>query len=121
MRTLDPGHVYDLDALDGGEPQRLTFVKREGDGYPGNVGAHGGVIIQEVLRALIARCLYVNQQIPCEETSSALMCLRLALRDLEKRAARRHMRVLSVPAIGIEDQPVHDACGHIGCTGRCGR
>lgn len=52
MRVVDPGHVYDLVSLDGGQVHRLTFVKRLGERYPGNVGfPHAGTNMQEVLRA----------------------------------------------------------------------
>jgi len=38
MQELDRGHKYALRHLDGNEVETLTFVKREGDGYPGNIG-----------------------------------------------------------------------------------
>jgi G3E family GTPase len=48
MRVIEPGHVYELDTLDGaGEKQRLVFVNRE----PGT--EHAGTQTQEVLRATI--------------------------------------------------------------------
>jgi hypothetical protein len=53
VRTLDPGHRYALANLDGDGEDMLTFVKREGMLYPGNVGSHAGTTMQEVLRALI--------------------------------------------------------------------
>ena len=48
MKVLDPGHVYELAQLDRESYDRypvahLTFVKRVGEGYPGNEGeAHAG-------------------------------------------------------------------------------
>lgn len=123
MKVLDPGHCYQLDALDGGAPQTLQFVKRSGPGYPGNVGSYPGVILQEVLRVLIDRAHYVNGQIPCEETTLAIRHLRIAFQLLEQRAAARHGR--SETAIWFsaepEREPVHAACGHVGCTGGCAR
>lgn len=126
MKVINSGHVYELTALDGGAPQTLTFVKREGAEYPGNVGHHGGVIVQEVLRALIDRLEYANKQIPCAETTGAISALRESFYLLEKRAARRHGRLDRFPRrmgfVGeIETAPVHDGCGHIGCRGDCGR
>lgn len=61
MKVIDPGHVYELAHLDGQHVERLVFVKREGDGYPGNFGHHEGTNLQEVLRALIDRVEYLNR------------------------------------------------------------
>lgn len=55
MQELDPGHVYALDKQDGSGTETLTFVKREGAKYPGNISHHAGTNLQEVLRALLAR------------------------------------------------------------------
>lgn len=119
MNIRDPGHDYVLASLDGDAPQRLTFVKREGPGFPGNVGHHPGTTTQEVLRALIDRGEYVNSQIPCAETEAATALMRTALLLLELRAARRHGRVPKdfptlVEAMDGETCP---RCGHIGCEG----
>lgn len=120
MKVIDPGHEYLLDSLDGEQTNRLVFVKREGEKYPGNVGSHAGTTIQEVLRALIERCRYVNDQIPCRETETATRCLIAALRVLEERAARRHGRALTVPLPDlISGAGKCPACGHVGCAGDC--
>lgn len=56
MQVIDPGHDYNLATLDGdGSSVRLTFVKREGPGFPGNIGCYPGrykytSLIQCVLR-----------------------------------------------------------------------
>lgn len=122
MRVLDPGHDYVLLSLDGDAPQRLTFVKREGPGFPGNVGSHPGTTMQEVLRALIERAEYVNNQVPCAETEAAGELMKSALLVLELRAARRHERV--APELETLDEaisgPFCQKCGHIGCPGSCG-
>lgn len=120
MRVLDSGHDYVLESLDGDAPQRLTFVKREGPGFPGNSGSHPGTTMQEALRALIERAEYVNAQVPCAETEAAAGLFKAALVLLEARAARRHERV----ADGFET--LEEAwtsrgcsrCGHVGCDGR---
>lgn len=121
MRVLDPGHEYLLGSLDGGEPVRLTFVKREGEGYPGNVGHHPGTTIQEVCRALIERLEYVNRQIPCEEDTEAVGHLRDVIWLLEGRAAHRHGRLWpgDVAKGDIEHYAVCPECGHIGCDQTC--
>lgn len=122
MEVIDPGHLYDLATLDGeyGIPERLRFVKREGAGYPGNDGSHPGTTTQEVLRALIERTEYVDNQIHDDANDEVLDCLRDALWHLEERAARRHGRpfdVVSKP--GIENLPTCEKCHHIGCEGGC--
>lgn len=123
VKIIDPGHVYDLAALDGDEPQRLVFVKREGEGYPGNVGHHPGTNMQEVLRALIERVIYLDNQVPDIANAQALHDLRSALYAFEVRAARRHDRLDAFLARfnprNIETYPTCSKCGHIGCDGSC--
>ena len=116
MRVIDPGHEYILDALDGGEQQRLLFVKREGPNYPGNVGGHAGLLTQEVIRALIDRCKYMNAQGSCAETDIILASLRTALMAFEVRAARCRGVSIDLKGLGeIEDIPTCSKCGHIQC------
>jgi hypothetical protein len=144
MKIIDPGHVFDLDWLDG-NPQvfdpfeipaewrervfvpthsvrenRLIFVKREGEKYPGNVGHHAGTQIQEVLRAIISRIKYVDEQIPDPSNRNTIDYLRRAFISLEQRAARRHGRAFPMSLwFDIEDQPTCRECGHVGCPGGC--
>lgn len=120
MRVLDAGHYYELDRLDGPGVEMLQFVKREGEGYLGNVGHCPGTNMQEVIRALIDRCKYLDAQIPCVETVATIAALRTALLLLELRAARRHGREWTVASFtGLENFPVCERCGHIGCHGEC--
>jgi len=124
MTVLDPGHKYALEVLDGNGDHHLMFVKREGPGYPGNVGHHSGVNIQEVCRALIDRVKYLDNQISCRENTEVLRCLRDAIWWLELRAAGRHKRVeefVKIAGFGanIEDLPTCEHCGHIGCENNC--
>lgn len=121
MKVLDPGHEYELASLDDGEPQRLIFVKREGAGYPGNVGHHPGTIMQEVLRALIERLEYVGRQIPCPETELSISHLKTVLFLLESRAARRHGRILMASLDELLYRLPCPGCGHVECGGSCGR
>lgn len=115
MRVLDPGHRYALTHLDGDGETVLQFVKREGDGYPGNVGTSEGVTIQEVLRALIDRGKYVQDQIPCPETEMAIEHMISAVHSLEVRAARRHGR--TEPTVHESVYGPTCSCGHVGCDG----
>lgn len=130
MKVIDPGHVYDLVWVDGrpeadGHPildyaNRLTFVKREGEKYPRNVGHHPGTQIQEVLRTLIDRLYYVNTQEPDVANAVVISNLREAIFTLECRAAKRHGRRFDLRLwADIEKHPVCLKCGHIGCIGGC--
>ncbi len=120
MEVLDPGHDYLLDSLDGGEPIRLTFVKRcdPPEKYPGNHDAHTGVQLQDVLRASIERCQYLNNQFPCAQTEEVEANLARSLWLLEQRHVERHgdadaMNIHDVE--GIERRDYCSDCGHIGC------
>ena len=120
MTVIDPGHRYQLHSLDGGEPVELVFVKREGVRYPGNVGAHPGTNLQEVLRACIARLAYLDAQIHDYRTVAAIPLLRHAVELLEFRAAHRHGRA-DPSLLGLDviaDRFCHQ-CGHVGCAGEC--
>jgi hypothetical protein len=124
MIVIDPGHKYKLLVLDGTNDELLTFVKREGEKYPGNVGHYPGTTLQECWRAEINRLLYLNQQDPCIETEMAIKHLRLNIMLLEQRAARRHGRESPVAYNDrilhrIETLSVCERCGHIGCEGTC--
>lgn len=127
MRVVDRGHEYLLRELDheGLAPgaiayQTLKFVKREGEGYPGNEGHHPGTTSQEVLRALIERGEYVNNQVPCAETQAATELMKAALILLELRAARRHERYLDAPDMEwVVNAQACPKCNHVGCEGDC--
>lgn len=117
MKVVDAGHEYLLDSYDGGDPVLLTFVKREGGGYPFNVGHYPGTNCQEAIRALIDRVKYLQKQIPCDENRFVIDYLRRALWQFEIRAARRHGRSLEFEQPEIELVPTCAGCGHIGCDG----
>lgn len=139
MKVIDPGHVFALAFLDGSitspaMPRHgvllsstLTFVKREGVGYPGNAGHHPGTNLQEVLRALISRVKYLDAQESHPNNALVIQNLRHAIWLLEQRAAERHGRSLELSAMGvvdirdasIEEAPVCPLCGHVGCAGEC--
>lgn len=116
MKTIDKGHEYLLEAIDGGEPQKLVFVKREGNNYPGNVGSHPGLLTQEVLRVLLDRCVYMNNQGSCAETDIIISSLRTAIMMFEVRAAR--CRGSSIEFSNVSDldtAPTCSICGHNQC------
>lgn len=119
MTVIDPGHRYALARLDDLGDQELVFVKREGPGYPGNVGQYAGTNLQEVLRACIDRVKYLEGQIPHMTNQLVLAHLRDAIQWLELRAAQRHDRVPPVFTAETELMPTCKRCGHIGCEEHC--
>lgn len=117
MKVLDPGHEYELAPLDGNVTQTLTFVKREGAHFPGNVGYHSGTTMQEVIRALLDRARYVNNQIPCVETELAIHSLQTALALFEIRAKRvKGQHLMEQSLDDLESAVVCVTCGHVSCT-----
>jgi len=119
MRVLDPGHKYALKHLDGPGEEILTFVKREGASYPGNVGKYAGTNLQEDWRAGINRLQYLNTQQPHAANGRCIERLRANIADLEKRAAEQHGRSMPAFADAVEDMPVCDNCGHVECAANC--
>jgi hypothetical protein len=122
MKVVIPGHVYELLELDpqpGLHMPWLWFVKRNSppEKYPGNTDTNAGTNIQDVCRALIDRLIYLDHQIPCEENRRAQTLLQAVIWLLERRAARRHNRILRAFPNGIEKLPVCTSCGHIECEG----
>jgi hypothetical protein len=119
MRSLDRGHKFELASYDGGEPQVLTFLKRDNppSKYPGNKGHYPGTNIQEVLRAIIDRVKYLDNQVPCAENKIIINLFRMGLYWLEARAARHHGRELqAITADYIEFVPTCKTCGHVQCA-----
>lgn len=119
MKVIDPGHKFQLDSLDGNFYQELRFVKREGEKFPGNVGSYSGTTMQEVIRALISRMLYVDNQHPCDENKNVIAYLNWSLGKLEERAARLHGRTLSTEdrLNIVSGEGKCKRCGHLGCKG----
>ncbi len=116
MKVIDPGHSYEPQEYDGETTENvIVFMKREGQGYPGNIGHHAGTNCQEIIRILIDRVKYLDRQIPHEQNEQILRGLRRALFGFELRAAERHGRTLIYPLAPIENIPTCKKCGHIQC------
>ncbi len=118
MEVLDRGHLYAMETIDGGRTAILQFVKRcdPPEKYPGNSGSYPGVIIQEVLRVLIDRVKYLDNQVPAPENEDILIHLRESFWSLERRAHRRHGSAIPVLSKHIEEYEPCSTCGHIFCT-----
>lgn len=116
IEIVDPGHSYRLPSFDGELEQTLTFMKREGAGFPGNVGHYPGTNLQSVLRACLNRVVYLQGQIPHDNNVAIICHLKHVLRELEQRAAERHglnpnTITLDLAAFG----PMCGTCGHVMC------
>ncbi len=88
MKTIDPGHIYELQQLGDENKKILTFIKRSG-GAVVYEKEWAGLQTQEVLRALIDRTKYLYSVLPCKETAEALRHLRMTMYWYETRAFRR--------------------------------
>jgi hypothetical protein len=123
MIEIDAGHSFELDVYDSSldYKQLLTFMKREGAGYPFNVGHYSGTNCQEVLRALIVRMHHLQKQIACSHNETIIQLLRQCLWLFEARAAERHDVSFDKfdfkSDFAIEYEPTCKQCGHIVCKG----
>lgn len=114
---LDPGHKYLLPSFDGGPSETLTFMKREGLGFPGNVGHYHGTNLQSVLRACLERVIYLHGQIAHENNIAIICHLKHSLRELEQRAAERHgfnPNTISLDMAAFDQ--MCPTCGHVLCN-----
>lgn len=118
MRIIVPGHEYLAEGSSDAEPQRIKFILNCGVKYPGNQGEpHRGILCQELMRILIDRMSYLNDQGSCAETEHALSAVRQALGWMEVRAARCRGDTIDLPhATSLEYSPTCAVCGHNHCT-----
>jgi hypothetical protein len=122
--VLDPGHRYKLLIIDQERSRSfdheeiLTFVKREGDGYPGNTGHHAGTTLQSVLRACLNRVHYLQGQYPCWQNRLIIHLLRWSFWLLEHRAYHRHGNNWFIwrPKRIAEEARLCPTCGHTVCN-----
>lgn len=95
MKCLDDCHTYDLDVIPGdfgSKPSHLDFYRLRPDG-----GKEPGTTNEEVLRVLIHRLMFLNEEwqggkFKCKENTEALICLNHALFMLEMRTKKRTER-----------------------------
>jgi hypothetical protein len=107
MRVIVPGHVYTVQNVDGPGEQTIKFVKR----LPKNEPNEAGILMQELLRVLIDRVNFLNEQVPCHENITILENLRESFVLLESRASRRKIEHMLYP----ERTEPCVKCGHLLC------
>lgn len=84
MKILDDGHLYELADLRGNGTQIISFYKDASIN-----GSHrDGCSLQEVIRVLIDRILFLDNQKQAPENSEIVTHARHMIRLLEARAAR---------------------------------
>lgn len=113
MKVLVPGHVYELENVDGDGVQYLNFVQRR------DLNAEllplpqrrEGILTQEVLRVAIDRTIYLHNEDAWHENVIIINKLRDALRMYEARAAHKAITRLQMP----ERAPRCSSCGHFLC------
>lgn len=115
MKVIEPGHVYEIVNVDGDGVQTITFVRRRGnDAEVLTDGRHEGILSQELIRVLINRTLYLNDEDPCQEDVEIVHKLRDCLRLYESRASRRTIEKLTMPEMA-DACPI---CHHLLCAHR---
>lgn len=114
MRVIEPGHVYAMANVDGDGEQRIQFVRRRGERAELLRTFTAGVLSQELLRVLIDRVRYLNDEDPCDEDVQILHKLRDCLRLFESRAARRTIEKMPMPELA-DACPI---CHHLLCDHR---
>lgn len=120
MRVLDPGHHYLVDNYDDETiEQEILFMKRIGEKYLPNQGPpHGGTNCQEMLRVLIDRTSYLNEQKPHKNNHAIVGKLLECLWLFEDRAAEQHrIDQFDFRPGDMELAPVCRTCGHVICKG----
>lgn len=117
--VLDAGHIYTLSAIDGSCEQTVQFVKRcdlnNPERFPGNKNSYSGATLQMVMRVLLDRLNYLQNQIWCLENWVIIRLLRHAIWFLEFRAARRHGHSYWHGPVFASSAPLCKTCGHTIC------
>jgi hypothetical protein len=113
VNVIEPGHLYEVENVDGQGTQEIRFVKRRDSNAEllSPELRQEGILTQELLRVCIDRTLYLNAENPCREDVTIVDMLRDVLRAYETRASRRAIEKLSMP----ERQKGCPVCGHLLC------
>ena len=83
MKVLEPGHIYKLEHLDGNRSESLVFVNR------GHGTDYEGTNNQEVLRVLIDRVNFLENELHWQGNEQIIFHLRMALVLHEARHLER--------------------------------
>lgn len=95
MKVLITGHLYELDSLEGTNPQQLQFIHKarlNPEDPLSLTTIQDGTTNEEVIKALIDRLETMNKQLPNRDTSIAITHLEDALMRLERRTRDRVAR-----------------------------
>ncbi len=128
MIILDPGHKYQLTSLDVKDYQDsskydviVTYVKRTGPKYPGNINRnypkpYPGVTMQKIQRMQLDRIEYVDKQGSCIENKIVHFLWKVCNWLLEFRAAR-HNKILYLKSLDFAYKAkMCSICGHTVCN-----
>jgi hypothetical protein len=97
MKTLNPGHKYELENFEAKDQpgQVIQFIEKEQDprGPTGQLRTvNDGTTNEEMLKVLIDRMNSIQAKFPCRENAIVTTHLETALLWLEKRTADRKAR-----------------------------
>lgn len=95
MKTLNPGHKYELDAFeDPKNNQSVQFIEKTKVSQESEEleTVNDGTTNEEVLRMLIDRMQHLQNKAPCRENAIVITKLEESLMWLEKRTANRENR-----------------------------
>ena len=89
MKILTAGHKYELASFEGGTPQTLQFIQKEGEPL---ITVSDGTTNEEVLAMLIDRCRFLQDKLPSRETAIAITKMEEALLWFNHRTELRKAR-----------------------------
>lgn len=95
MKSIDPGHKYELDNLEGGT-QTLQFIRKERGPAETSTDAlktlTNGTTTEEVIHVVIDRLEVLSSRLADANTAAAIESMKNALTSLENRTADRAAR-----------------------------
>jgi hypothetical protein len=97
VKVITPGHEYELESMEGGEPQRLKSINKKVEGNA-LVTVHDGTTNEEAILMLLNRIHHLNKSEFCTQNETAINSLRNALRSLDERTRLRQ-------EFGVEGTP----------------
>ena len=93
MKVITEGHKYQLDSMEGTNPQQIQFIeKRPVENSTELKTVNDGTTNEEVLEMLINRMQHLNSKFPCRENSIVITKLEESLMWLNKRTEDRKKR-----------------------------